>query len=230
MESKKILDIEIFSDGTITYCGKKLNPYLLKSGCINYLRVCFRLDNKQWRVLSVPRLVATAFIDNPHNYPHVLHKNGNRMDCRAENLIWGIGGWKEFKIKVSQEKIEQILFDMDVDKLSPFALDLYLYILGDEQYLIERMDKPGNTSYMYAIVKNDISSLKFNESRVVRLIIDDFLDDFYSLIRRGYFLPKEDYPDGIYWCYIRNHLKKRTLRFFSQKTYRDRLLYGFSAG
>jgi hypothetical protein len=34
------------------------------------------------------RVIATHFIPNPDNLPHVNHKNGNKKDNRVENLEW----------------------------------------------------------------------------------------------------------------------------------------------
>lgn len=36
----------------------------------------------------VDKLVAEAFIPNPHGYSEVLHVNGNKADNRANNLRW----------------------------------------------------------------------------------------------------------------------------------------------
>ena len=41
-----------------------------------------------WKVKSVHRIVAEAFIGNQNGYPVVNHKDGNRLNNRADNLEW----------------------------------------------------------------------------------------------------------------------------------------------
>lgn len=50
---------------------------------IGYVRV-----NIDRRVRFAHRLVAAAFIDNPNNLPEVNHIDGNKGNCRPENLEW----------------------------------------------------------------------------------------------------------------------------------------------
>jgi hypothetical protein len=38
--------------------------------------------------MFIHRLVAAAFVPNPHGKRYVNHKNGNKLDCRAVNLEW----------------------------------------------------------------------------------------------------------------------------------------------
>lgn len=44
---------------------------------------------KSRHVVSVARLVAEAFVENPFNYPKVYHVDGNTFNNNANNLSWG---------------------------------------------------------------------------------------------------------------------------------------------
>lgn len=53
-----------------------------------YVFTRLRPNAGQTKRFSIHRLMAKAWIPNPHNYPQVNHKNGNRSDNRIENLEW----------------------------------------------------------------------------------------------------------------------------------------------
>lgn len=41
-------------------------------------------------VLAIRRLVAAAFVPNPEGLPSIRHLNGNRLDNRAQNIVWSL--------------------------------------------------------------------------------------------------------------------------------------------
>lgn len=53
-----------------------------------YLKVTLSKDNHCYNRL-VHRMVAEAFVPNPHNLPEVLHIDHNKMNNNASNLKWG---------------------------------------------------------------------------------------------------------------------------------------------
>ena len=52
-----------------------------------YLLVSLSKDGKR-KQFGVHRLVATAFLDNPNNYPCVNHKDENKQNNNLQNLEW----------------------------------------------------------------------------------------------------------------------------------------------
>lgn len=64
--------------------GKYLKP---RKDTHGYFRVCLSKDGIVC-YKGIHRLVAEAFIDNPHNYPQVNHKDEHPTNNRADNLEW----------------------------------------------------------------------------------------------------------------------------------------------
>ena len=67
----------------------KITGKILKNSLSNdgYYCVGLAINKKNCRK-RVHRLVATAFIENPNNYPYVNHINGIKTDNNVENLEW----------------------------------------------------------------------------------------------------------------------------------------------
>lgn len=67
---------------------KSVKQYHSKIGYgSGYMTCSLKKDNKRFSVY-VHRIVAKAFVPNPHNKSQVNHINGNGLDNRAENLEW----------------------------------------------------------------------------------------------------------------------------------------------
>jgi hypothetical protein len=83
---------KVTSDGKVISLGNKSNhklPILLKQNVDKdgYYRVVLQ-SNKTRKYIAVHRLVAMAFIPNPHNKPMVNHKDRNVKNNIVSNLEW----------------------------------------------------------------------------------------------------------------------------------------------
>lgn len=67
----------------------KPKEHLLKLTVANngYQQVTLYKNTKRKKFL-VHRLVASAFIPNPNNYPHINHKDENKLNNSVDNLEW----------------------------------------------------------------------------------------------------------------------------------------------
>lgn len=59
-----------------------------QSNIQGYKAVHIKLANGKYKQFKVHRLVATAFIPNPNNYPQVNHKDEDKSNNAVENLEW----------------------------------------------------------------------------------------------------------------------------------------------
>lgn len=63
---------------------KKLKP-LKKNG---YTTMYIKNKNGNYKSVSIHRLVAKAFVENPNDYKYVNHKDGNKTNNNVDNLEW----------------------------------------------------------------------------------------------------------------------------------------------
>lgn len=72
-----------YNGGTLTYPARWLKPYMVGNKGNQYQTVDLADKN-----VKVHRLVALAYIPNPNNYPHINHKDGNKLNNHVDNLEW----------------------------------------------------------------------------------------------------------------------------------------------
>ena len=86
-------DYAVSSDGRIMRITTEANTQpgriLIPSSCgkSRYLAVLL-YRNGERKLCTVHRLVAKAFVPNPHDKPQVNHCNGKRFDNHSSNLEW----------------------------------------------------------------------------------------------------------------------------------------------
>lgn len=86
---------EISTHGRIrsykTYQGTTSTKYHMVSPCLRmngyFVATLYDCDHIPHQIL-LHRLVATAFIPNPHRYPYVDHIDGNKKNNSVKNLEW----------------------------------------------------------------------------------------------------------------------------------------------
>lgn len=90
MESRRSIrgtNYTVTKDGKVfSPFGKELNPWVENNSGYKLIRI--RIDKKP-KCLRLHRLVAEAWLPNPHNKTFVKHKNDNKNDNTVDNLEWG---------------------------------------------------------------------------------------------------------------------------------------------
>lgn len=95
-----------------------------------YLRIKITV-NRNSRTIKVHRVVAEAFIPNPQNLPQVNHKDGNKLNNRADNLEWVSasenakhacknGLWKNQYDRLSERNVKKPILAFNGDQIIRF--------------------------------------------------------------------------------------------------------------
>ena len=82
MQTLTLADYEVTPEGKI-FIKRWNREVKLQPNSKGYLRVV--IGGKKY---FVHRLVAQKYVPNPENKPQVNHKDGNKLNNRADNLVW----------------------------------------------------------------------------------------------------------------------------------------------
>lgn len=113
-------DINEFGD--VTRNGKKLKPFRVGKDR-KYLKVRMYKDGIG-KDFAIHRLVAEKYIPNPHNFPHVNHKDEDTFNNHKDNLEWCTAQYnKEYSSSKKYTFISPIGEEVQVFNLSRFCKD-----------------------------------------------------------------------------------------------------------
>ncbi|QHL87406.1 hypothetical protein GU926_08145 [Nibribacter ruber] len=106
----------------------------LNSRVRGYVSVNLMMQKGKYATITVHRLVAGTFIENPENNTHVNHKDGVRHNNNVENLEWttckdNINHGHTRRRKFTDKELATLLKDRP---------DLYSAVLEMKQYLLEK--------------------------------------------------------------------------------------------
>lgn len=80
---------EVSNDGEVRHIGKTKVRVLKQNPRTGYMQITlWSADRGGCKTIRVHRLVAEAFIENPHGKRCINHKDGNRTNNCVENLEW----------------------------------------------------------------------------------------------------------------------------------------------
>lgn len=137
--------------------GRILRPMICNNG---YLAIDLRKNGKYERYL-IHRLVAEAFIPNPHHLPCVNHKDESRNNNRMDNLEWctnkynsNYGTIKNRMSEAHSISISQYTKDNVFIKLWPNAREIERQLGFDNTAVLRCCAGKQKTSYNYVWRQN----------------------------------------------------------------------------
>lgn len=78
-------DTVLYEDGTIRCWNGRIITEPYASGQV---QIPFPKGVSGTYNIALDRLVAVKFVPNPNAYTYIKHKDGDRQNCKAENLEW----------------------------------------------------------------------------------------------------------------------------------------------
>lgn len=131
---------------------RKLNPSISKNG----YRQAKLYKNGKYKTRSVHRIVATAFLENPENYPVVNHVDEDKLKNNVENLQWctqkhnvNHGTGQQRRIEAVKMPVKQYTLDGQYLATYKSAVDLQ-ELYGFHQSAISRVCRgERKTAYKY---------------------------------------------------------------------------------
>lgn len=143
-EYKRLKDYYV-SDAGDVYSKKRGYLSKIKPAYTNGFKCVYIYDDRRrQKSVLVGRLVAIAFVLNLSKGHTVTYKNGNRDDCRAENLEWTPSKWTKEKkrkktTKVVNGKEMHFYRDVYVAKDNSLVIDEELANKLNEAYRATRL-------------------------------------------------------------------------------------------
>lgn len=118
------------------------------------------------------RLVATAFLPNPSSLPQVNHKDGNKENCRAENLEWCDGAYNmkhasengllENVKKAAKEGIHRLDAHREAQKIKVVSINMKTGEYGHHESMLGAVKSLGipSTKEIITILSNGCGTSK----------------------------------------------------------------------
>lgn len=163
------------------------------------------------KVLYLHRIVAMAFIPNPHNYKFVTHKDGDTLNNFADNLEWSFSS-KESDEDLKEEEAKKYYKRLSITLLSSTDKAIYDYFMYRDESKIAELFQSKTLKYF---CKRNIWVINDDEFQTV---YDDLYEKLLLRIRRGTFRALE-YRESrfrivrycgscFYWLYIDRKMRK----------------------
>ena len=139
-----------------------ISPWINNKG---YLCVDLHKNGKRKHML-LHRLIAMAFVDNPYNYPIVLHLDNNKLNVKPSNLRWGT--YSENNAQAIKDGLNTVPRPDNRKRFAIINCDNIIHCYGQKEVL--QYIGYGNISTVHNLIhrKSTIKNGKFKGYQVQR--------------------------------------------------------------